>query len=185
MYSPEAFDAVCHPPKWEIVSLDEAERRRYVDFVFTDGWKMFDRRLWNIRCRIKSRITAPALTSKVELHRLLLARAPDLVPETYIIEPGHPPVMPDESVPWIYRPDERAGGGRGISVVTSLAHLQRVHQEYLDTPLVPEQELEQQEEEDDDDDGDDDDDDSAVKKMMTPVIKFGDRSGASNPCWVM
>lgn len=132
-FSVEAFQTVF--PELRPLSLEEMKRQRYVYFMFIDGWAMFNRQLWDIRTTYKSRITANNITDKVELHRLLTEKAPELIPETIIITPDQTPIIPNTNIPWIYRENVRGGKGEGVDVITTQEELNALHTRLRTMPL--------------------------------------------------
>lgn len=106
---------------WERVTLDKAVGHGWTDLVFADGFKNFDRRLWTLKCGVKSRIEALQLTNKFKLTKMLQARAPNLIARSFTVSAGEPlELLPGV---WIYRPNMREGGGAGVKVVTSQSEL--------------------------------------------------------------
>ena len=105
--------------RWAPVSFADAKQNG-VDLVIADGKYNWDRRLWYLRTRIKSRIKADILTNKVNLHVLLSASAPKTIAKTFVI-----PTLKDKSSPpkfpggvWIWRP-EGGWAKKGVKVVDS------------------------------------------------------------------
>eukprot|EP00038_Savillea_parva_P005266 m.150402 g.150402 ORF g.150402 m.150402 type:complete len:865 (+) comp11682_c4_seq7:270-2864(+) len=109
-------------PEWTAVDMDTAFRDRYVDLVFLDGFKNFERRLWKLQCGVKSRIEAHSLSIKTNLHKLLTRHCPGrFIPETHVLPRHTRSVLPDGV--WIFRPERKEGSGAGIAVVTTQAEL--------------------------------------------------------------
>ena len=86
-------------------------------------------RIYALFCAYRNFLLSDAMTNKIELHKMLTKVAPGIIPETHCIlsrKLQKPPSFPGpEGTPWIWRPEE-AGGGRGISVVTTQAELDEV-----------------------------------------------------------
>jgi hypothetical protein len=88
-----------------------------------DGKHNFDKRLYNLRSGLKSRIDAARITNKVDLHAHLRVHAPELVPPCWIVSAQSlgGAVVADGD-PHMWRPE---GGwkGDGVIVITSQKQL--------------------------------------------------------------
>jgi len=111
---------------WEKVSLDQALKSKYVDFIAAEGKYAWDKRLYNIRASLKYRIDAHLMTDKIDLHEILGSnkQTENFIAETYVVKPGTKTNIKDGDV-WIWRP-EGERGGKGVRVVSSQSELDSV-----------------------------------------------------------
>lgn len=56
-----------------------------VDLIVVDGKHNGDKRLYDLRCGLKSRIDANIITNKIDLHALLKTCAPEIIPSCWVI----------------------------------------------------------------------------------------------------
>jgi hypothetical protein len=122
--------------KWHYCDYKQLQSRHKVDMLFLDGWDLFDKSLWNITSAWKNRITIPVITNKYLLHDLLLSPLNTayvhFIPKTWLIGNVIPSGIDwSNGNIWIWRTDNRLGGGHNIHVITSAADLRTIHAKFV------------------------------------------------------
>lgn len=124
---------------WEEITFDEALERKKVSILATENKASWDKRLYDVRSNIKSRLDAHNITQKVELHKSLLAEGVDFMPKTYLYIPDKSDkrviyvidlstgekVEFNSNKKYIWRP-EGGFGGRGIAVFNNMDDLHKI-----------------------------------------------------------
>ena len=104
---------------WQKVNLDRKIKHR-VKFVVAEGKYAWDRRLYNIKTVIKSRLNVPILTNKIDLHILLMQRSPNMIPKTFVYPRDNDYILKNISFNnvWVWRP-EGGYAGKGVHFINS------------------------------------------------------------------
>jgi len=102
----------------------------YVDAVVVDGKYAWDKRLYQFKCRLKSRIDAKAISNKVDLHLRLATHSSPWICETQLVDRST--CITDGDL-WIWRPED-GFAGRGIFIVNTQAALRDAFMQHSGDP---------------------------------------------------
>ena len=133
------LDKILKIAGWESVTLDEILKSKKVSILATENKASWDKRLYDVRSNIKSRLDAPNITQKVELHKSLLSKGVKFMPRTYLYNKSDKIYVTDlstgekiefnsgmfKSTKYIWRP-EGGFGGRGIAVFDNMDELYKI-----------------------------------------------------------
>jgi hypothetical protein len=106
---------------WREVEVSDKEGK--IDALFMDGHHWFDKSLWGVHCALKGRMPVGTICRKPQLHALLRASGSTYIPETFEVQRGAHLMLPSSGGTWVWRPDVREGGGRGLSFVRTQQEL--------------------------------------------------------------
>ena len=125
---------------WISVGIRQAENQlQPLYFVIAEGKHSWNRRLYNLRTEIKSRLHVPYLTNKIDLHKLLRIRAPNVIAETFIYPHDHDQITPNSfcNSVWVWRP-EGGYGGQGVHFIDCYENYKEIINNYRRrTELTP------------------------------------------------
>ena len=130
----DIFRKVFDNSSWRLVNKAEMLKKGYVDMMLLFGWDMFDKDLWRVKSMWKSLISIPDMFNKYELHKLL--QNSDFIAKTVLIDKsGEPPNLSKISKSyrdeiWIWRTDNKTGGGMDVVVVSNQEELNSVFKEF-------------------------------------------------------
>ena len=82
------LDKILKAAGWESVTLEDilSSDKKQVGILATENKASWNKQLYDIRSDIKSRLDAPNITQKVELHKSLLAAGVNFIPKTYLYD---------------------------------------------------------------------------------------------------
>lgn len=143
------LDKILIAAGWKSVTLEDIleSDEKQVGILATENKASWDKRLYDIRSNIKSRLDASNITQKVELHKSLLSKGVDFMPKTYLytntldksvyvidLSTGKKIEFNVNDKKYIWRP-ECGFGGRGIAVFNNINELHKIIK--LHTKLFP------------------------------------------------
>lgn len=140
------LDKILTAAGWESVTLEDLLKsdEKQVGILATENKASWDKRLYDIRSNIKSRLDASNITQKVELHKSLMSKGVDFIPKTYLytipldksvdksvyvidLSTGKKIELNSDTITkkYIWRP-ECGFGGRGIAVFNNIEELYKI-----------------------------------------------------------
>ena len=124
---------VLAPDGWDFINEKDVLQKRYVDLLILEGKYGWDKRFYNVKSWMKSRLDAFAITNKANMHLIMTERAPQYIADTFIV-PSDSKVSPQKPPGiWIWRPEEQYAG-KGVEVIDTQDTMDKVWKKHLSTP---------------------------------------------------
>ena len=134
-FDEKIFSQVFDRKHWNRVNRNQILKTKYVDMILVFGNDMYDKQLWNIKSYWKSIVSIPDMLNKYLLHKLLLKT--NIIAPTILIDKSEkPPNLAKISKPysdqiWIWRTDNKIGGGMDVAIITNQDELDKIFLEFL------------------------------------------------------